>query len=208
MLNKAILASRAGYLVFIDGDCLPHKDFLRDHAEGRRKGVLLSGRRVNWSKEISDGITLGAIESGAFEKLSLRILADGLQARSANLEDGIRIGNPFLRGMLHRNRPRILGCNFSVEKDLLERINGFNEDYRSPGLGEDSDLAFRLQLIGVKLFTLRYLAILYHLYHPRTVVGEENHRLYDRVVATAKPLCLNGLRKLSEGVSDVHISHS
>jgi glycosyltransferase involved in cell wall biosynthesis len=207
MLNKAILASRTGYLVFIDGDCLPHRDFLRDHWEGRRKGVLLSGRRVNWSKEISDGITLADIESGAFEKLSWRILADGLQARSANLEDGIRIGSPLVRGILHRNRPRILGCNFSVEKELLERINGFNEDYRSPGLGEDSDVAFRLQLIGVRLNTLRYLAVLFHLYHPRTIVGEENRKLYDRVVAAAKPLCLNGLRKLPEGVSDVHHSH-
>jgi glycosyltransferase involved in cell wall biosynthesis len=195
MLNRAILAARADYLVFIDGDCLPHRDFLLDHVQHRSPGALLSGRRVNWSREISDGVTAAEVESGAFERLSSKILLDGLMARSANLEDGIRIRSPFLRRILQKNRPRILGCNFSVAKELLERVNGFDEEYQAPGLGEDSDLAFRLQLIGVKLITLRYLAVLFHLYHPRTVVGEANTRLYEAMVARRNPVCRNGLRK-------------
>ena len=197
MLNKAVSAASAPYLVFIDGDCIPHRDFLRDHWEHRRSGTLLSGRRVNWSKEISDAVTLEHVRSGAFERLSLTILADGLQARSANLEDGVRIQSRLIRRLLTSNRPRILGCNFSVDKELLEKVNGFNEDYKAPGLGEDSDLAFRLQLTGVNLLTLRNIAILFHLYHPRTVVGEANQRLYDAIVAAANPICRNGLRKLA-----------
>jgi glycosyltransferase involved in cell wall biosynthesis len=195
MLNQAIAAAETDYLVFIDGDCVPHRDFLSDHAGSMVPGALLSGRRVNWSSEITGSMTLERVESGYFERLSLPILMDGLRARSANLEDGIRIKSPLVRKILHRNRPRILGCNFSVERGLLERVNGFNEDYTAPGLGEDSDIAFRLQLTGVNLITLRYLAILFHLYHPATKVGESNKRLYEETVAKREPYCQNGLRK-------------
>ncbi|MBI4546847.1 MAG: glycosyltransferase [Ignavibacteriae bacterium] len=196
MLNKAINASQTDYLVFIDGDCLPHRQFLHDHSQNRRPNSLLCGRRVNLSKDITDRLTLEDVRSGRYEKLSWALLFDGLLARSTNLEDAVRIENGFIRRLLHRNKARILGCNFSVEKKLLERINGFNEDYRAPGLGEDSDIAFRLALTGVQLMSLRYLAVLLHLYHPRTVVEDANKELYERVLASQNALCRNGLREI------------
>ncbi len=70
-----------------------------------------------------------SITSGQFEKFSLGLLWDGMCARSSNLEDGLRIGNEMLRKLIPFNKARILGCNFSVEKKLLEQTNGFNEDY-------------------------------------------------------------------------------
>ncbi len=196
MLNKAILASQTDYIVFIDGDCIPHRHFLMDHAGNRGNKKVLCGRRVNLSREITGQISSETIISGAFERWSVGLLMDGLMARSANLEDAIRIESPFIRKILHQNKARILGCNFSVERSLLEAVNGFNEDYKAPGLGEDSDIAFRLEMIGGKLFTLRYLAVLYHLYHPRTVVGEANQTIYKSMIASRNPVCPNGLRKL------------
>ena len=203
MLNKAVNASQTDYLVFIDGDCVPHHRFLEDHGANRHPESVLCGRRVNFSGQITDRLTSRSIESGEFEKLSLSVLIDGMLARSSNLEDAIRIENPFLRRLLHRNHARILGCNFSIEKKLLERINGFNEDYRAPGLGEDSDIAFRLELIGARFVTLRYLAVLYHLYHPPTRVGEENKRTYEEVIKRRNPICANGLRKLATASASI-----
>jgi len=204
VLNKAINAARTDYLVFIDGDCVPHRRFLEDHRGNRQPDSVLCGRRVNFSRQITDRLTSRSIESGEFEKLSLSVLIDGMLARSSNLEDAIRIENASLRRLLHRNQVRILGCNFSVEKKLLERINGFNEDYRAPGLGEDSDIAFRLGLVGARFVTLRYLAVLYHLYHPPTRVGEENKRIYEEVMQKRNPICANGLRKLDAVSASVH----
>lgn len=199
MLNKAILAARTEYIVFVDGDCLPHRDFLRDHQENRVPGALLCGRRVNWSKEITEALTLPDVESGACERITVRLLVDGLMARSANLEDGVRIPSPFVRKMMHRNQARILGCNFSVAKGLLEQVNGFDEAYRAPGLGEDSDIAYRLELSGAKLLTLRYLAILYHLHHPATRVGEGNKNLFEAMLLRRSPWCVMGMQKPARG---------
>lgn len=198
MLNKAIAAAQTDYLVFIDGDCIPHHEFVRDHWTYRQANSVLCGRRVNFSKQISDKLTIDDFRSGRFERLFLRLLWDGLMARSSNLEDRIRIESSFIRRLIPRNKARILGCNFSVEKQLLEKINGFNEDYKAPGLGEDSDIAFRLSLIGAQSISLRYLAILYHLYHPSTHVDETNKRLYDDVVRKNNVVCLNGLVKLTK----------
>jgi hypothetical protein len=152
---------------------------------------------VNFSRQITTGLALDDAASGAIERLSVPLLLDGLMARSSNLEDAIRIPNPFIRRVLHRNKARILGCNFSVERGLLEEINGFNEEYRAPGVGEDTDIAFRLGLAGAAFVTLRYLAILYHLYHPPTSVGAENLMIYDRVVRSGNPVCSRGLRQPS-----------
>jgi glycosyltransferase involved in cell wall biosynthesis len=198
ILNKAIKVSTTDYLIFIDGDCVPHHDFIRDHLQHREENTLLSGRRVNFSRPITERLTLDDVRTGRIESWSLRLLLDGLFARSSNLEEAIRIEHPLVRRILHRNKPRILGCNFSVEKLQLERINGFNEEYQAPGLGEDSDVAFRLGLIGTKLVTLKYLAVLYHLYHPTTRVGSHNQEIYTRVLAQREPICRFGLHTLEE----------
>ena len=97
----------------------------------------------------------------------------------------------------------MLGCNFSIEKRLMEQVNGFNEEYRAPGLGEDSDISFRLELMGVRMVSLRYLAVLYHLYHAATVVGEENKRIYERLLASHEIVCRKGLKDLDEAPQNV-----
>lgn len=197
MLNKAIDAAQSEYIVFIDGDCVPHHKFLSDHHMNRQSNSVLCGRRMNLSTQLTDRLTLERIRSGEFEKLSPSVWIDGLLARSSNLEDAVRLENSFLRKLLHRNHARILGCNFSVEKKLLERVNGFNEEYHEPGIGEDTDIAYRLELVGVKFITLRYLAVLYHLYHPATHVGDDNRKIFEKVVEGRNPVCVNGLRKIS-----------
>ena len=198
MLNKAIEAAQTEYMVFIDHDCLPHHHFIRDHFVNREDDCVLCGRRVNFSRQITERLTVDSIREGTFERLTPRLLLDGLLARSSNLEDGIRIPSRTIRTLLHWNRARILGCNFSVEKRLLETINGFNEEYQAPGLGEDSDVAFRLGLAGARLISLRYQALLFHMYHPVTPVGTGNTQIYERVISEREMVCNNGLRKMRE----------
>ncbi len=193
ILNRAVASAGSGYLVFIDGDCLPHRKFLEDHHRHARPDAVLCGRRVNLGPAISGAVTVDSVRTGRFEKISPALLADGLRGGSSWIEDGIRTENAMLRKLLHRGAPTMLGCNFSVRREWLERINGFNEEYRAPGLGEDSDVAFRLGLAGARLLPLRNLAILFHLHHPKTEVGEANRKLFERVVASREMICSNGL---------------
>ena len=37
ILNEAIRTDKTGYMIFIDGDCIPHPDFIKEHIENREK---------------------------------------------------------------------------------------------------------------------------------------------------------------------------
>ena len=193
MLNNAIRASTTGYLVFIDGDCLPSRDFLRDHWAEREAGKVLLGRRVETSQRWADALTPEMVSSGAFEKYHWADWMDGLRGDALRLEDGIRLPSRMLRKMLLRNVRGMLGSNFSVGQDALEKINGFDELYNGPGCGEDSDPQFRLGLIGVTGKPLRNLAIQYHIHHRLTSVSDECWDRFEKVKTLHAARCRNGL---------------
>jgi glycosyltransferase involved in cell wall biosynthesis len=69
ILNKAIQASQCDYLVFIDGDCIPHPRFIEEHLAHRKEGVVLTGRRVQLTPSMSSSLTETAVITGQFERL-------------------------------------------------------------------------------------------------------------------------------------------
>ena len=196
MLNNAIRASETDYCVFIDGDCLPARHFLLDHWEEREPGKVLLGRRVETSERWTREINADRIASGAFERMEWRDWADMFAGRSLRVEDGLRIRSALVRRVLLRNVRGMLGANFSVAREDLIAVNGFDERYDGPGCGEDSDLQFRLGLAGVAGKSLRNLAVLYHLRHPLTRVSDACWDRFEAVKRTTEPRCQMGLRHL------------
>ncbi len=196
MLNNAIRAAKSEYLVFIDGDCLPARNFLFDHWKEKETGRVLLGRRVEMSERWANSVTLEKILSGNFEKIGFAEILDGIKGQALRLEDGVRIRSRFLRKISLRQADRILGCNFSIHKSDIVAINGFDEMYDGPGHGEDSDIQYRLSLIGVKGKSLRNLAIQFHVYHPRTIPSMTTSRRYEEVKRTLEPRCKFGLERL------------
>lgn len=193
MLNNAIRASRAEHLVFIDGDCLPGEHFLLDHWKERELHKVLLGRRVETSERWSRALTLDKIRSGEFERYGWNEWRDGFRGKSLRVEDGIRIPSRILRKLLLRNVRGMLGSNFSVAKKDIVAINGFDELYNGPGCGEDSDVQYRLSLIGVTGKSLRNLAIQYHIWHPLTKVSDACWDRFEMVKKTSEPRCKVGL---------------
>jgi hypothetical protein len=92
----------------------------------------------------------------------------------------------------------MLGSNFSAWKRDLVEVNGFDEEYDGPGCGEDSDVQYRLGLIGVRGKSLRNLAIQFHLWHPRTAVSDACWDRFERVKSTTEPRCRRGLEHVQE----------
>ncbi|MCC6395687.1 MAG: glycosyltransferase [Bacteroidetes bacterium] len=198
MLNNAIRASRTEYLVFIDGDCLPSRHFLRDHWQERDQKTVLLGRRVETSKRWSHNLTMDAIASGSYERYGWQEWMDGLRGDALRIEDGLRITSRLLRRLLLRNVRGMLGSNFSAWKQDLVAVNGFDELYDGPGCGEDSDIQFRLSLLGVAGKSLRNLAIQYHVHHPLTKVSDACWDRFQEVQKRREPRCRFGLEQLPE----------
>jgi glycosyltransferase involved in cell wall biosynthesis len=195
MLNDAIRESLSEYLVFIDGDCLPSRHFLLDHFTYREQAKVLLGKRVEHGSRWAASLSLAKIESGKFERYLPADLIDAALGKSVRLEHGVRITNSVVQKMIGKSTG-ILGSNFSTFKEHLIAVNGFDESYDGPGFGEDTDIFFRLNLIGVTGKSLRNLAIQYHLWHPLTKVPDRNRLRFEEMMKRSDPRCRNGLRKL------------
>jgi hypothetical protein len=92
------------------------------------------------------------------------------------IEKGLYSTNKLLLAWANRKYKGIVGCNFSLYKEDLLRVNGFDERYVLPSIGEDSDVEYRLALAGITVKPMMHLAVQYHLYHkllPRPAVNEE-----------------------------------
>ncbi len=196
ILNQAILASESDYLIFIDGDCVPHPKFVEGHLEYKSEKLALTGRRVNLSQTITQLLTPEKIKDGFLQKKSLLLIKDGIFGKSSDVEKGFYFRNKLLRKFFNRKKRGILGCNFSLHKKDIIDINGFDERYEAPSIGEDSDIQFRLELNGVNIKSLNHIAVQYHLYHKLQPRPQANLTLFektkkDKTIATpfgiAKP---------------------
>jgi len=193
MLNSAIRAATTEYLVFIDGDCLPGKDFLLDHWNQREPDRILMGRRAEPSERWSKALTLERVRSGEFERYGWKEWLDSFLKKSSRFEDGIRMNSTVVRTLLLRDIGGMLGSNCSMWKKDLVAINGFDELYNGTGCGEDSDVQYRLSLIGVTGKPLRNLAIQYHIWHPHTEGSVACRERFEMVKTTNNPRCKTGL---------------
>lgn len=181
ILNKAITESSSDYLIFIDADCVPHRGFIEGHLYFSKKNISLTGRRVNLSEKITNQLTEKKIRNGFLEKKIFLLVKDGIFGKSVDIEKGLYLKNKFLLNFFNRKSRGLLGCNFSAFKENLININGFDERYEAPSIGEDSDVQFRLELSGVKIKSINHAAVQYHLYHKLQERPLKNLELFEQV---------------------------
>lgn len=85
----------------------------------------------------------------------------------------------------------------SFSKKALYAINGFDEDYTLPAIGEDVDILWRLQQAGYQLKSVRNMAVMYHLHHKESWVSQELNKLKMQVKRSNNTyICTNGIQKL------------
>jgi glycosyltransferase involved in cell wall biosynthesis len=196
ILNRAIVTSDSDYLVFIDGDCVPHNNFVKEHFENRQKGVCLTGRRVNLSQRVTNYLNEENVFSGFLEKKKLLLIADGIIGYSTDIEKGFYFKNKFIRKLFNKKKRGLLGCNFSIHKNDLIAVNGFDERYEAPSVGEDSDVQFRLELNKIKVKTLNNIAVQYHLYHNILPRPANNMKIFINVKTSNEYFTQYGIKRI------------
>jgi hypothetical protein len=148
-------------------------------------GKCLTGRRVNLSEKITGYLSVEKIRNGYLEYKTFKLIVDGLWGMSDNVERGFYIKNKFIRHILNKKKRGILGCNFSIHKRDLLAINGFDERYELPSVGEDSDVQYRLELLKMEVVSLSNIAVQYHLYHKLQERPQKNLDLFTEIKENA-----------------------
>jgi GT2 family glycosyltransferase len=201
-LNRAIVASKYEYLIFIDGDCVPFDDFIENHIMQASRKIVLAGKRVELgeqvTKEIRDRKLTASKLTNNYWLYAIKLIKD----KTRHLEDILHISHKsFLAPYIKRDVNYIIGCNWSAFKDDILSINGFDETYKLPSVGEDVDLGWRFRGLGIELKSCRYNANMIHLYHKKRFGGNEgeiNNEILWKNHAQNKFFCDNGIIKYGD----------
>jgi glycosyltransferase involved in cell wall biosynthesis len=182
ILNQAIASATSPYIVFLDGDCVPSRHFIADHAALAETGYFVQGRRA-FIAEVS-------VADFVAGKVSLTRLA--LTGQLSGLFKAVRLPCPIVR--INQGQRGLIGCNLAVWREDLLAINGFDESYAGWGM-EDSDLCSRLYHLGRQRKLVHGRALVYHLNHPvasRSQVQTNQARLA-AVLASRAVRCEQGI---------------
>jgi len=160
--NEAVRRSTGQWLLFLDGDSIPHSRWVEDHLGWTGRGEVLCGRRVKLGPKFSATVDRAMVESGALERVPGPVTWSGLFGDSERTALGLRLP-PFAAALLHPRPRKLMGVNFSVSRAAFEAVNGYDEAW--PGRRGDRDLDLRLARGGFRFAALVNRAVVYHLYH-------------------------------------------
>lgn len=197
ILNEVVRQSHSDYLIFLDGDCIPHPEFVREHLLAAAENTCLAGRRVDLSARITQLLTPEKIASGYLQKSATisAMLLDFMKRKSTFFMYGVYTRSTALRRFFNRKERGILGANFSLPKATLQNINGFDERYTAPTFGEDSDIELRLRLAGTQIKSVLNMAVVYHCNHKLLSRENNSYELYLNAVKEARPFTPYGLKQ-------------
>ncbi len=185
--NLAIKNAESDYLIFIDGDIILHRDFIKDHIENRKPQQFVSGSRVLLSEEVT---------KTRIQNQNISFLVPFLLGK--NRLNGVK--SSFFSYLFSKNDTGIYnvrGCNMAFWKNDLMAINGFDERFTGWGR-EDSDVVYRMQKNGVKKFKLKLAAVQFHLFHKEQsrISMEKNNCILSDTIIQNRIITTHGISEL------------
>jgi glycosyltransferase involved in cell wall biosynthesis len=164
ILNRAIAETSAEYLIFTDGDCIPHPEFVAGHLALASPGHFVSGGCVRLGDAASRAIAPEDVLRG--DVFDARWLIDRGET-GLNLRKLLLSAPPWhgVMNSLTTTRPTWNGHNASTWREEVLAVNGFDERLGYGGL--DREFGERLERCGMNGVQARYSLICLHLDHPR-----------------------------------------
>ena len=191
--NLAVHESTAERLIFLDGDSIPHRDWVADHARAHHRAPVLCGRRVKLGPGLTARVDASMVASGRLERLFGPLLSSALHGDTKRWGLGIRLPSLVVR-VLHPRSRKLMGVNFSVSRSAFFHVNGYAND--APVRREDRELELRLRRSGFQLAPLLNRAIVYHLHHAMKAASPEEENRLRRLEAEVSLQSADGLEQI------------
>ena len=188
--NKAVAATTAKELLFIDGDSIPHYLWVADHLQAALEGEVRCGRRVKLGPTISTRVDTHMVAEGRLESLMGPVLYSALRGDTKRFPLGIRLPASLARA-IHRRPRKLMGVNFGVSRAAFEAINGYDMEWNSRR--QDRDIDIRLGRAGFKFIALLNRAVVYHRFHGETPFSEEVEARIEQEQQSSRIRCVVGL---------------
>jgi len=182
--NRALAATRAEYVIFSDGDCVPAHRFVAQHQRLAEAGWFVAGNRALLSAAFTDRVLREKIPIHDWTRA--RWFAAWMRRDINRWLPMVRLPDSALRKRAPDRWKGVKTCNFSAWRNDLIAVNGFDETYAGKWGLEDSDLAIRLLHSGIRYKSARFAAPVFHLWHREADKRgfTENQRLLDELIAS------------------------
>ena len=202
--NRAILASRGAYCIFLDSDCIVRPDFIATHRRLAAPGWFVTGNRILLSPSLTAKVLQEKLtpETWSFAAWLIERWRGGINRLSALL----RLPLGPLRRLRQQAWRGARSCNLAVWRSDLDRIDGFDADYRGWGK-EDSDIIVRLLHAGVRRKDGVFATGVLHLWHARADRSRlaENERKLADIIASDNFRAQRGLSALRAAASSAAV---
>jgi glycosyltransferase involved in cell wall biosynthesis len=203
--NRAILAARGDYCVFLDGDCIARPDFLAAHRLLAEPGWFVTGNRVLLSPALTAAVLCDGLQPQTWS--APEWIARRRRGDVNRLAAVMRLPLGPLRKLAPGQWRGARSCNLAVWRCDLDRVDGFDANFSGWGR-EDSDLLIRLLHAGVRRKDGRFATGVLHLWHPdadRAQLAANDARLA-AVLADTRVRAQRGLSAL-RGLAAADLRH-
>jgi glycosyltransferase involved in cell wall biosynthesis len=194
--NRAILASRGAYCVFLDGDCIVRSDFVAIHRRLAESGWFVTGNRILLSSKLTAKVLRDKLtpESWGLARWLAERWRGGINRLSALLHLPLGPLRRLRQGAWQGAR----SCNLAIWRVDLDRVDGFDADYSGWGK-EDSDIIVRLLRAGVRRKDGSFATGVIHLWHAEADRSQlnDNERKLAGIVAGRNVRARCGLSALT-----------
>jgi glycosyltransferase involved in cell wall biosynthesis len=193
--NRAILAARGTYYIFLDGDCIVRENFVATHRRLAEHGWFVTGNRSLLSSDLTAKVLR---ENLTPETWGLaRWLAERWHGGINRLSGLLRLPLGPLRRIRRGAWQGARACNLAVWRVDLDRVDGFDADYKGWGK-EDSDFIVRLMHAGLRRKDGTFATGVIHLWHPEADRSQlpENESKLSAVIAGDRVRARQGVSSL------------
>jgi glycosyltransferase involved in cell wall biosynthesis len=182
ILNQAIARAKSDYLIFLDGDTLPHPRFISDHRRLSRPGHSVQGHRALVRHRASRSFGMGEFATDRSQAFW------GGQLKS--WKSVFRWPAPLRK--VRKDLAGVRGNNMAIWRQDIIKVNGYNEEFVGWGR-EDSELMLRLLKSGVARLDVRGWALCYHLWHMPISRPNVSESQLKAVANDGRSVCQKGL---------------
>jgi GT2 family glycosyltransferase len=198
--NRGVKAARGDYIILLDGDCVPERDFIAQHMRLAQEGCFINGSRVLLSPVLTQQVVNGAVQIDGCSKsywLDARLHGD-----ASKLGHLLRLPDWNLRKKPTFYWKGIRSANMAVWRKDFETIDGFDESYVGWG-HEDADFVLRLHNAGLVRKNGFCATEVFHLWHKEASRNKESH---NAALVSARAEASSRLTRAVLGYSQVRLN--